>query len=499
MAVLSLPNRALDAVETTFDRAFGAACNPWRHLGALAWALFWVVAATGIYVYIAFDTRADGAYASVARIGAALPAGGLARSLHRYASDAFLIVALLHLLREWVRGRYAHFRRYAWITGIVALWLLFFSGLGGFWLAWDRLGHYSFAATLEWFDALPMFDGALARNVIGAHAVSDRLFSLLVFLHIGLPLALLLAMWIHVQRLSAPATRPPRALAIGTLAALVVLSLVAPVRSDAIADAHATAQGLRFDWFYLAPHALADATSPATLWIVALGATLALLALPSLRRAPRLPAAQVHADRCNGCGRCVVDCPYAAVTLASHAVVDADLCAACGICVGACPSSTPFGRAAGRTGIDLPHAPLAQLRARLDAALTGLRSTPRIVVFGCPAEDGGPELGEIADARTAAVTLVCAGQLPPALVEHALRAGADGVLVTGCAEGGCAYRFGNRWTQARMAGTRDPRLRAAVPRERVRVAWTGRGRERELYAELAAFRQSLATESIAEE
>ena len=58
-----------------------------------------------------------------------------------------------------------------------------------------------------------------------------------------------------------------------------------------------------------------------------------------------------RAVACNGCGRCVVDCPYSAVQLIPHtlkgtykmqAQVDAALCASCGICAGACPSSTPF-------------------------------------------------------------------------------------------------------------------------------------------------------------
>lgn len=481
-----------------FDEAFGAARNPWRQLGALAWWLFWIAAVTGIYLYIAFDTRVDGAHASVERMSAgALPAGGIARSLHRYASDALILVALLHLAREGIRRRYAHFRRYAWVTGIVSLWLLFFSGLGGFWLVWDRLAQYSFASTLEWLDAIG--GGALARNALVPEAVTDRLFSLLVFLHIGLPLALLLAMGVHVKRLASPSTRPARTLAIGTLAALVALCVVAPVRSDAAADVHAAARALRFDWFYLAPHALSDMSSPGALWAVALGATLALLALPWLHRTPRARAAQVAPDRCNGCGRCVADCPYTAVTLASRtgnrathvAVVDADLCAACGICAGACPSATPFGRMRA-TGIDLPDAPLAQERALLEGALARLRHSvaghPRIVVFGCA------ELPPIADPHTATIPLVCAGQLPPALVEYTLRAGAHGVMVTGCREGDCEFRFGNRWTEARIAGTREPHLRATVQPRRVRLAWIGRGRASALRAEVDRFRKSLIEE-----
>ena len=38
----------LQAIERCFDRAFGNAANPLRHLGALGFFLFWIVAASGI-------------------------------------------------------------------------------------------------------------------------------------------------------------------------------------------------------------------------------------------------------------------------------------------------------------------------------------------------------------------------------------------------------------------------------------------------------------------
>jgi quinol-cytochrome oxidoreductase complex cytochrome b subunit/coenzyme F420-reducing hydrogenase delta subunit/NAD-dependent dihydropyrimidine dehydrogenase PreA subunit len=503
--------RLLDTTERAFDRAFGQPSNPWRHLGGIAYWLFWIVAVTGIWVYIGFDTRADGAYASVERLSAnAFPLGSLARSLHRYASDAFVLVALLHLAREWTLERYAHFRRFSWLTGVATLWLLFASGIGGFWLVWDRLAQYSLIATMEWLDALPFFAGALTRNFVAPGAVGDRLFSLLIFLHIGLPLALLAVMWVHVQRLSRPATQPPRALELGALAALTVLSLGWPVASAAPADLAIVPGKLALDWFYLGVHAFADWTSPLALWLVAGGFTLLLVALPWVSRAARAPrplAAVVDLANCNGCARCFADCPYAAVTmqprtdgkhLPRQAVVDADLCAGCGICAGACPSSTAFRSVRDLvTGIDLPQAPIDAVRTRLEAALARLAAAPRspaprIVVFGCRSENGGMALDRFVDERTAALPLLCAAQLPPSFVEYALRAGADGVLVTGCRDGDCAFRLGNRWTAERLEGERAPRLRAAVPRERVRIAWAGRGDETTLATELASFRAALA-------
>jgi hypothetical protein len=62
------------------------------------------------------------------------------------------------------------------------------------------------------------------------------------------------------------------------------------------------------------------------------------------------------------------------------------------------------------------------------------------------------------------LNLMCTGLLPPSFVEYALRSGADGVLVTGCREGSCAYRFGTRWTEERLTRQREPHLRPTVPR-----------------------------------
>lgn len=506
------PVEILDRIERLFDRAFGAALNPWRHLGGLAFLLFWVTALTGIYVYIGFDTRSDGACASVERLSSnAFPLGALARSLHRYASDALVLVTLAHLAREWIHGRYAHFRRFSWLTGVLALGLLLASGIGGFWLVWDELAQYSLVATTEWLDALPVFDGSLIRNFIAPGAVSDRLFSLLVFLHIGFPLAMLAAMWVHIQRLSLPASHPPRALGFGTVAALLLLCVVRPVTSGAPAGLDQAPAALQLDWFYLAIHPFADAFSPLALWTVAGAVTLLLLGLPYAGRAARVPrptAAVVDLGHCNGCARCFDDCPYAAVTMqprsdgrahVREAVVDVDLCASCGICAGACPSSTPFASSARLvTGIDMPHAPLDAMRAALEAALLRVRGDaaagvdePRIVVFGCDPAHGGPDLAPFNGPRTAVVPLICAAQLPPSFIEYALRAGADGVLVAGCRGGDCGFRLGDRWFDQRLAGAREPHLRASAPRERMRVAWTGRGDAHGLAAELAALRSAL--------
>jgi coenzyme F420-reducing hydrogenase delta subunit/ferredoxin len=411
-----------------------------------------------------------------------------------------LVTVLLHIAREWINGHARGFRWFSWLTGVPLLWLVYASGVGGYWLVWDQRAQFSLIATAEWLDWLPLFDETLARNFLGEVSISDRFFSLLIFLHIGIPLALLLGMWMHIQRLSRPRTNPPRVLALGTFAAFVALALVQPAASAASADLSRAPRSLDLDWLYLGWHALFYATSAPALWAFCATATLLLSLMPWLPRTARAPAARVDLANCNGCGRCFADCPYAAVTLVPRtdgkpmplqARVEPDLCAACGICAGACPSSTPFrSRDDLASGIDMPQRPVRVLRRDLEQAIVTLRGNAKIVVFGC---DCAADVSALVAPDTAVLPLLCTAMVPPSFVEYALRAGADGVLVTGCRQGDCQYRLGNRWTEERFEGGREPHLRARVPRQRIRVAWAGATDGRSLSAELEHFRQHLSS------
>ncbi|MBS0466586.1 MAG: ferredoxin-NAD reductase, partial [Proteobacteria bacterium] len=52
-------------VEGLFNAAFGDRINPFYHLGAITFFLFWVVGASGLYLYIFFETGVAEAYSSV--------------------------------------------------------------------------------------------------------------------------------------------------------------------------------------------------------------------------------------------------------------------------------------------------------------------------------------------------------------------------------------------------------------------------------------------------
>ena len=328
----------------------------------------------------------------------------------------------------------------------------------------------------------------------------------MIFMHIAVPLILLIVLWIHLQRVAKPKINPARGLAVGTMLTMLALSLVKPAVSQGPADLGSVPATIGLDWFYLGLYPLLERSPGVASWGMVGALSMMLLVLPWLPPMRRPAPAHVDLANCNGCTRCALDCPYNAIAMlprsdglpfAREAVVDPARCVSCGLCAGACPTSMPFRRASALVpGIDLPDLTMADLRERVHLTSAGLGDgTARIMLFGC---DHGVDAGSVATRETGVVRLPCIGHLPPAFIDYVLsRKLADGVFLTGCAEGACQHRFGIAWTEARLAGERDPHLRKRVPPERIGRLWVGLGDDQALAAAIEAFADELKTRHLA--
>ncbi len=492
--------RAYLALESWFNFSFGTEWNPLYHLGTLSFFLFWIILVSGIYLFIPFHGSLEGAHASVEYITHdQWYAAGVMRSLHRYASDAVIVTVLLHMFKEFASGRYRGFRWFSWVTGIPNLWMIVTIGITGYWLVWDEMAQYIAVGSAQLMDSLPIFSGAMTRNFVSG-GMTDRFFILIEFLHLlGQPMLLMFMLWLHVKRLSNVNINPPRGLAAGTFVALLALSLVAPATSHAPADLGRVPTEIHIDWFYLNVYPLLEYWPAQQVWILTTGVTLLLMMMPWLLPKKDGAKAVVDLDNCNGCGLCFEDCPFDAITLQARTdgarydyevAVDPELCGACGICAGSCPASNPFRTPRGelKTGIDMPQLRVDELRRLTRSAIDSMSGKLKIVVYGC---EHGIDVMHMESDDTRGVKLICSGMLPPTLVEYALKQGADGVMVTGCRQNDCYYRFGNRWTRLRFAGERKPSLRGRAARDRILVHGGAEPDAPLIEKDLSAFRQRL--------
>ena len=497
----ALLKKGFNGLDSLFSQAFTPGWNPMYQLGALSFFYFWIVAITGVYLFIFFETSISGAHTSLEQITVGQwYLGGIMRSFHRYASAAMGICVTLHLLREFSMDRYSGVRWFSWVSGIPLLWLLFASAIGGYWLVWDIQAQYIATTTAQWFDWLPIMVDPMAGNFLNESTLSDRFFSLLVFLHIGIPLALLLGMFIHIKRITGARTNPARGLAAGTLLAMLAVSLWRPALSQAPANLDIAVTEVGLDWIFLNPYPLIDSWGPGPTWALLVGFSCILTILPWLptRAAKRTPIAVVDPENCNGCGWCLADCPYEAVSMKVHdfkkghkqSVVDPDLCISCGICAGACPSSSPFRHVDElTTGISIPDLHIKELLSLTENRLRALSGPNRVMVYGC---DHGSKVEQMASDSVASISMPCTALVPPAFIDYVLRKElAEGVMISGCCEGDCHFRLGNTWMDQRFSTERMPVLRHRVPRERVRVRWLGVQGTGQLKRDIAEFQDEL--------
>ncbi|HEX6308129.1 MAG TPA: cytochrome b N-terminal domain-containing protein [Longimicrobiales bacterium] len=475
--------RLLARADAWANRVYTSRWNPLYHSGAIAIAMLIVLLVTGIYLLIFY--RIGAPYESVARINGQVWSGRWIRALHRFASDAAVVAALVHAFRMYAQRRAWGPRALAWVSGVVLVGIVLASGWTGYVLVWDAHAQVLAAEGARFLDALPIFSEPIGRSFVGESEVPGAFFFLNLFAHIALPIGVGALVWVHVARLARPVLLPSRPVLWGTLAVLFVLSIAWPLRMAAPADLLRMPQNVPTDWFFGFWLPLTQRLPGWSVWVGGLLVTGLLVAIPWLTR-PRVHAltapAQVNERTCTGCEQCVRDCPYDAIEMVvredgragSVARVKTDLCTSCGVCIGSCPPMAIGPAATGRDQV-------AEVRRFLTRHQPGSRD---VVIVGCTWSAARKE-AERTGAKFLGVQ--CVGAMHTSTVELLLRGGAGGVLVVGCAEHDGRTREGVTWTGQRLFEGRKADLKERVDRDRVRLVEASLGEHVLLHEAARAF------------
>src|SRR5262245_4453733 len=221
--------RVLTAIDATTTRLYGWAWNPVHQTGTLAVAMLIVLIATGLYLVLFY--RVGSPAASVARLAGDPWVGSWMRSLHRYASDLFVIAAALHAFRMFAQSRSWGPRTLAWVSGLVLFGAGVVCAWTGFVMAWDSFGERLAREGSRLLDVLPIFSEPLSRIFAGDGPVPSAFFFVNLFVHIAVPLAMAVMLWLHVSRVARPVLLPPKPLMWGIIAALVTAPVLQIARA----------------------------------------------------------------------------------------------------------------------------------------------------------------------------------------------------------------------------------------------------------------------------
>ncbi|MBL8058777.1 MAG: hydrogenase iron-sulfur subunit [Anaerolineales bacterium] len=471
------------AVEAPLQRWIAAPqLNPLYYTGTLAVLLLGIVAATGVYLFFFYSYGFQESYRSITIVEGLLT-GRTVRAVHRYASGALLITSLIHAFRLYFQSRARGPRWLAWVSGVVMAVFILLAGITGSWLVMDQRAQLITDAVLNLAVAYTSFGEALGNAWIAVQTspLGWVVVAVVFVVHFVLFLALAGFLWIHVLRLSRPRLLPAIYWMAAASGLLIVAGALLPVGLLPPLDLARLPGAVNLDPLYLFWLPASLGGQPGWVWVLVLAVVVAGLVIPWLPAGgPPAPRIQVSAERCTGCTKCAIDCPYQAIRMVERtdgrrhkyvAVARPELCVACGLCLGSCDVL------ALSLGEQPPEALQLLTAQRLAQARASAPERPVKVVFTCErhAAQGGRaflDAGQVLNGQSVVVIpLPCVGTLHPNVVTKTLDLGAAEVQVVGCPPEDCAQREGNTWAHSRLTRQRLPRLKRAYLGAPIHSAW----------------------------
>ncbi len=461
----NIGNRWFQRLDKWVEKVLSPAFNPFTQSGAIANLTFVIALVSGFVLLLWYKPSVYQAYDSLLHMN---PAGEFFRALHRYSSDACMLFILFHAFKMFFAKRLGGGRWLAWVTGILAVALLWFDGWLGYWLVWDERANQVAVGTARMLDQLPIFAEPLSRSFLTDDSFNSLLFFLVFFFHMLIPLAIGIALWLHVSRLNKANFITNKPMTWAVTGSLCIMSVWLPADLTKPARMLEMQEAMPIDYFYMIPVYFTDRLEGGMLWLLLLVGFIGFISVPWLLVKKEPPKPEVDPSLCNGCEQCYKDCPFNAVTMLRreegdikrgdyYASIDPSKCMSCGICVGACDPA----------GISFPQLQPNEVRREVDGWLENRldEEGSAYVAYICSASAGAElqideETGRCKELPGYIVRSVpCVGWVHPLMIERVLRKGAERVLVVGC-QSEPDFRLGTKWTGMRLEGARHPELRS---------------------------------------
>jgi ubiquinol-cytochrome c reductase cytochrome b subunit len=177
----------------------GRFVSPLGFLGMLTFVLFIILGITGALLMLWYEPILDRAWNSVQNINDTIPYGFHMRNIHYHASNAMVMMALLHMYYQYFSGRYKIRNEILWVTGIILGVLTILEAFTGYDIIFSERAELAISIAASLTNSIPVMGPQMREAFFGSgfHDFILRFYTFHVFM---LPIALLGLMVVHFPR-----------------------------------------------------------------------------------------------------------------------------------------------------------------------------------------------------------------------------------------------------------------------------------------------------------
>ena len=177
----------------------GRFVSPLGFLGMLTFIMFIILGITGALLMLWYEPILDRAWSSVENINDTIPYGFHIRNIHYHASNAMVMMALLHMYYQYFSGRYKIRNEILWVTGIILGVLTILEAFTGYDIIFSERAELAISIAASLTNSIPVLGPQMREAFFGAgfHDFVLRFYAFHVFL---LPIAMLGLMVVHFPR-----------------------------------------------------------------------------------------------------------------------------------------------------------------------------------------------------------------------------------------------------------------------------------------------------------
>jgi ubiquinol-cytochrome c reductase cytochrome b subunit len=177
----------------------GRFVSPLGFLGMLTFVLFIILGITGALLMLFYEPELDRAWKSVQTINDVIPYGFHIRNIHYHASNAMVMLALLHMYYQYFSGRYKIRNEILWVTGILLGVLTILEAFTGYDIIFSERAELAISIAASLTNSIPILGPQMREAFFGGgfHDFVLRFYAFHVFF---LPIFLLGLMVVHFPR-----------------------------------------------------------------------------------------------------------------------------------------------------------------------------------------------------------------------------------------------------------------------------------------------------------